>query len=275
MAVPLAILTVAGSKLVYYALPLAPPFAVLALGELRRLAQEAPRPRPRLGVALLVLGGAVAFAGALALVGSLVEPEALQAWVGRQRSPAKLAEELQRLRAVCAALPVVGVAALAVGIGLGWSGRALRAGRPALALSGVAGCLLLANLAVPWVLREAGAAYSDRDLARAVAAHAGEHGAVVGYGTFRRGVPFYLDRPCYVWYATYAEFGHDLARGECRYALQNDEQALAALIAAEPRIVLIARNVQGGEALAALSPVPLRLLTTVGGRALFVRADAR
>ncbi|MCA8923663.1 MAG: glycosyltransferase family 39 protein [Planctomycetes bacterium] len=275
VVVPLVILSLAGSKLVYYVLPLAPPFALLATDALLVDAQPSPRARRWGGAALLGLGALVVLAALVAIPGIWIEVETLRGWFGRSHlSPQKLELELTRLGAIRAALPVAIPAAVLIGAGLALAGVALRGGQRLRAFAALGGCVLLAQLVTPYVMGLAGPAYSNRQLARAIEAHAGATGPVVCFGTFRRCVPFYLDRPVYLWEANYSEFGHDLAPGECEFALQDDEAALGALIREHPRVVLLAKNEAAIDALRALSPLPLRVLAHMGGRVLLVRADA-
>ena len=284
-AVPVLLLSCVGSKLAYYLLPLAGPFALLVSDLLCADApsEDAPSESARpesvlwrriagaslIGAGVLILG--LALAGLCALgagwEGSLFEPPATGASsLSRHRAL------LLRLGAIRSALPL----ALSVGLVLGAlvvaAGRYLRRGawRGACGLLGA--CVLAASLAAPWVLARAEDAYSAARLVRALRPHVGSAGPVVSYGTFVRSLSFELDCPTYVWIATYSEFGHDIEPGAQEFALQASTPALQRLIGAHPRVAIVARGDLAAQYLLDTVPGQLEIAGTFGDRVLLVRS---
>jgi hypothetical protein len=276
VGVPFAILSLVSSKLVYYLLPILPPFALLASEALLERVELGPRTRRWGRRATLALGATLLVAApfGFALIG--VERETLRELVGRRDpSESRLRVERQRVAAAKDALPVALPAIGLLGLVLLRTAGALGRGDRRATFAGLGSFTLIAMAATPWVLGRAGPAFSRRDLAVEARALAGTTGPVVCYGIFHRGVPFYLGRPAHLWKATYAEFGQEVLPGQNQFALQEDRATLDALIRDHPRIVLITKHERAAQELLETSPVPLEIADAVGRYILVIRAEAK
>ncbi|MGE0711098.1 MAG: ArnT family glycosyltransferase [Planctomycetota bacterium] len=270
--VPFAILSVVGSKLSYYLLPLAPPFALLAASALHGL-RPPPDALQRWGGRTLVGVGALLILVALACIPALVvDTETVRGIFGKgEVVEAYVREERLRFAAGIAALPALLLTAVLGGAAAIAAGRALGRGAPRACCARLGGVALSVALGLPWILTGLGPAISSQRIARLVSEHAGATGPVVCYGTFLRGVPYYLDRPVHLWTATRAEFGHLLPRGANPYALQEDVASLQRLTRTKGAVFIV-KNDFAEEVLRQLSPVPLRRVGVVGERVLLVPA---
>lgn len=277
LLVPLALLSCVGSKLAYYLLPLAPAVALLATEVLLKgTGAEVARPRLRRGSAGLLIG-----LGALLALGGLVGLCALAAGVelpvdlGSASTPARERARLLRWGAVWSALPIALPVAIVLGSLFVASGVRLWRGAWRASLALLAACVLAGSFAAPWAQALAEDAYSAESLLRALRPHVGSSGPVVCYRTFVRSLAFSLDRPSYLWVATYSEFGYDIEPGEQEYALQAREEDLQRLIREHPKVAIVARGDTAAQYLLDTNPGRLEVVGTCGERVILVRVEPK
>ena len=237
VAGPFLLLSSAHSSLIYYILPLAPPFALLCADSLLRAEEDARERRaPRRAAAI-----AYAFAGSLFALLAVVALAMPWAWsaeqllaalpdaLARRRDPVELA---LRVSTIHAELPWFASISAPIAAGLlvaAWRasrGEPLRAG-----LAVARGGLVLVLLA-PFVLRGADRLFTSGPVAELIAEHERPGERLFQFDVHVRGLPFYLGRYSTLWIASYHEFGHALPlsetwpEGSPPLALQKDRVAL-------------------------------------------------
>lgn len=237
VAGPFLLLSSVHSMLVYYLLPLAPPFALLCADSLLRAedgARERRAPRRAAAVAYACAGGLFAL---LALV-SLATPwawsaeqllAALPDALARRRDPVELA---LRVATIHATLPWFAAVSAPVAAGLFVAAWRARRGEPLPAGIAVARGVLVLVLLAPFVLRGADRLFTSGPIAGLIEEHARPGERLFQFDVHVRGLPFYLGRDSTLWTATYSEFGHTLPLSETwpagapPLALQKDRAAL-------------------------------------------------
>jgi len=269
---PLSLLSVAHSKLVYYALPLFPPLAIVAAEALvaERTEGDHSRARSRLGAAFLLLGALFVLLGTLAIAAGFAPERVREA--AQPRLSAARADRAERaatrLEAVLPALAGFGACAGGVGLAAGCAGVLLRRGRRERAILPLALALAGTGAAAPFLLEEVAATNSARDAAAIVKDGLSPGDAVVLFYCSDRTLPFYLERTVTLFAAPYSEFGRKPGPEELRkYSLEGNVSTFAALWASERRVVAIT---EGSHALALLREAVGTERARVLGRARLV-----
>ncbi|MCB9896555.1 MAG: glycosyltransferase family 39 protein [Planctomycetes bacterium] len=256
---PLALLSVAHSKLPYYVLPILPPLTLLLADDL------ALRFLPRPGAAIestrgarlgYLLGGGLVLAGAIAaLVPLLGDPSQLASLA--ERVPEGLRGESvhpELLTQLASVLRRMALALALLAAGLLTAASLVRRDALRGALAAAAG-LFAFSLGWAAMLGAAGPIYSSESAARLVLDNARPDEPVICFGTFVRGVPYYLQRPVALWYASKAEFGQDIGDDELpELAFQRRPEALQRFVAAHASVLVLVNGRDDLEKLAQLLP---------------------
>jgi 4-amino-4-deoxy-L-arabinose transferase-like glycosyltransferase len=251
VAGPFLLLSSAHSMLVYYLLPLAPPFALLCADALVRVdgrARERPDGRRAATVAYAAAGAFFALLAVvtvvvpwLATVDQLVA--ALPEAITRRRDSAELALRVATIRS---ALPWFASILAPVALGLFVAAWRSSRGEPLRAAVAVAHGVLVLVLLAPFLLRGAGRLFTSEPIARLVLEQRrpGEH--LFEFDLHVRGLPYYLDENPTLWGATFSEFGHALPLAETwpegaaqPLALQKDRAALERFFAANEHLLVL------------------------------------
>jgi 4-amino-4-deoxy-L-arabinose transferase-like glycosyltransferase len=237
VAGPFLLLSSAHSMLVYYLLPLAPPFALLCADSLLRAeddARERRAPRRAAAVAYASVGGLFALLAVVALATPWAWSAeqllaALPDALARRRDPVELA---LRVATIHATLPWFASVSAPVAAGLFVAAWRARRGEPLHAGIAVARGVLVLVLLAPFVLRGADRLISSGPVAALITEHQRPGEPLFQFDVHLRGLPFYLGRNSTLWTATYSEFGHALPLQETwpddapPLALQKDRAAL-------------------------------------------------
>jgi 4-amino-4-deoxy-L-arabinose transferase-like glycosyltransferase len=268
IAAPVLVLSLSASKLAYYLLPTAPPFALLVattilgddpndLAAVRRLRGVGGA----VGAFALVLAAACG----VAAVGPFDE---LARWAMRAGSEetAQSPSVHEWIGAVRAAMPwSAGYFAVVGIVGVVIAGVARRAGAHRCALA-LALSLVLPSPALILAARAGEHAYSADPVARLVleAERGGE--PIVMHGPFLRTLPFRLRRPVVLWNATYAEFGHEIEAPEAsEHSLQGSNDALAVFAREHPDAIWVSEESHFHRPLAQILGFPLEHLGSACG----------
>ena len=240
---PLAVLTVAHSKLFYYLLPIVPPLAILMADGLPE--QSPPRARSS-GSSRYVAASVLAALLALPLAVLVVKPGLIDRAVAARP---KLEETAAIVRAGLG--PLV-AAAIVVVLGAAAAAFLARRGTDQAPVA-LATVMLLTIGASPWLGARLGPWNSTGPVSRVLGDDLGEGDLLVGFRQFPRGASFYLDRPILLWNAFFTEFGQ---KGDpCELAgrsLEEDHEALRGLWRGDRRIVVL---VDGQESLEVLQSI--------------------
>lgn len=249
---PLALLSVAQSKIGYYLLPLAPPVALLAAlsaaeswcGERmerdRRFRRHRALAVAAVGLLCVVAGGVVAFA-------SRQDPAELNARWGRKNVGPERAE---KGRAFIVQLqekaPFATGAALATGAVVMGAAVLLWRRKGVESLLAASCALALVELAALSIASRLPQLHTARDLASKLESRALPGEPIVLYEEYMTSLPFYLRRPVTIMDATFPMFGQDVSDEEARgLSLQNKPERLAPLLAASPSVLVVCRSAEG------------------------------
>jgi hypothetical protein len=263
VVVPFLILSAATNKLVYYILPLAPPYALLVASALVEAWDRGERIGRR-----RFLGFGV---GALAAAGAAIELQqiTLVSVFERVRGAAEVSEAARaELACVEGLLPRVAVLLAALGVAsfaaawLAWRGRA-RDGTLALA-----GTLVAACVAAPFLALPAESLFSARSVARIVASLERPDEPVLSYREYLRGLPFYLGHPVDLGEARYQEFGHDFTAEDAgdraidldQNTWQQNFERLRAYFARHPSVLVVGDRPTRAEEIANLTSATTEVL---------------
>jgi 4-amino-4-deoxy-L-arabinose transferase-like glycosyltransferase len=226
VVVPLAILSVAHSKLPYYLLPIAPPVALLvadALGSRWGADPRAGRWR-LLGIGVGAFGLAAA-----ALAAERAGVSHVPGWRWDER----------RALAVAAILPWVELLLVGVGVtGVVASLLAAR-GRAQAGAVAIGMAIAVAFALARFTAASAETIFTARPVFDAVSRLRRPGEPVLMFRAYLRGLPFYLGEPAILSEARYDEFGHDVSLEEAHgFALQENQELTKALLDG-PRSVLV------------------------------------
>jgi len=268
---PLAIFSIAQSKLAYYLLPIAPPLALLTgdylLEVLRTRKDMAGRMTLRARRFLLPISGLLLGILALSVLCPVTFSTVLEALIRPfHLDPPSTEVALHVTKsAIRVCLLALGLVALLVA-------NRLRQGD----LHGAMLSLMLGGLATlacaPWEAAAVAPLYSVKEVAVAIRENLRPGEEVLLFGHYLRGVPFYLQRDVVLWEARHAEFGHEVTLDEADgRALQMDESALRRLLG---RALVVVDRGRDLEELEDLAP-SFRMETLYRGyRYLLLRSSA-
>jgi 4-amino-4-deoxy-L-arabinose transferase-like glycosyltransferase len=270
---PLLLLSFAHSKLVYYALPLFPPLALLTADAIAREEDPAP-PRPARGLAwAFAATAAIALVvAALFAAGSRLEEARLfELFYARDPHPDRIGARTVRVQALLEIfLPA---AAALTGLALGAAAAAILARRRSAAAGAVALALALGAFAAvfPFIARKGEPTFSERPIALAARRVVEPDDVVCFFVAYYRTVPFYLGRPVVLFEAKHAEFGQTSFEPEDLrgHAIQWHLDALRNLLLGERRVVVIVEDDEHEAGLRSYFPdVPLYRIGEAGLRRL-------
>ena len=249
---PLAILSVAQSKIGYYLLPLAPPIALLsAISAAESWCSETALREDRFrrnrawkmaaaGLLCLVAGGVIAAA-------SREDPAELNARWGRKNvGPMRVEKgrafiaQLQREAPLAVAAAIATGAIVIGGAVLLWRRRAVES------LLAASCALALMELAAFSIASRLPQLHTARDLASKLKACVGPGEPIVLLEEYMTSLPFYLRRPVTIMDATFPMFGQNVSEEEARgISLQNQPERLAPFLAASPSVLVVCRSAEG------------------------------
>lgn len=267
---PLVLLSVAQSKLVYYALPLFPPLALLTAEAL--VGEEEALPRPSRGfawafgatAALALAAAAVFFAGS-----RLSEERAFDLFYGRDPNPDRLETRQVRVHALAEIfLPAAGACA-GIAVGAAIAAALARRKSAAAGVVALAGALGGAAAAFPFIATLAEPTFSERPIALAAREVARTTDVLVFFVGYYRTVPFYLGRTVVLFEAKHQEFGQrTFAPAELRgHALQWHLEGLQNLLEGPGRVLMIVEDEKYERELRRMYPgVPLYQIGKAGLR---------
>jgi 4-amino-4-deoxy-L-arabinose transferase-like glycosyltransferase len=241
--VPLAILSVAHSKLPHYLLPLTPPFSLLLADVLCQEWARVPLSanQARCGTyQFSILGVFLILFALMALVLSGMDAESICRQMGFDSQGLGHETDLIRIRTYQSPLP--GAAAIAgitgiLSLGAGWT---VKRGRPWTATMGLSAALLLGAFSAQFLIASMGPSITSQVLATKVARHVTGDTPVLLYRRYLRGLTFYLRRPVIQWEALYNEFGHEISEADAsRASLGGKTEVLNSFLDRHPDSIVV------------------------------------
>jgi 4-amino-4-deoxy-L-arabinose transferase-like glycosyltransferase len=251
---PLAILSIAQSKIGYYLLPLAPPIALLAATRAAESwgadgAVDDDRPWRKRSLVLSGFAALCVVVAVVAAVGARQDAGELNARWGRKGvGPDRVKKGREFIAEVQGELPLAAGAALLAGAGLVGAAALVRRRRAVESLITASLALALLEISALAIASRLPPLYTARTIARCLEARAAPGEPIVLLEEYMTSIPYYLRRPVTISDATFPMFGHAVGDLEAEgLSLQDRPERLGPLLERHPSVLVVCRSADGEE----------------------------